>query len=81
MFEKSNLFLENIIATTGKDMDDREVATFFGSPVGDGGVWNLFYNVADKYGVVPQEIMPETEHSNNTGAMVGVINERLRKGG
>ncbi|MEF9931811.1 MAG: C1 family peptidase [Bacteroidales bacterium] len=81
MFEKSNLFLENIIATSGKDMDDREVATFFGSPVGDGGVWNLFYNVADKYGVVPQEIMPETEHSNNTGAMVGVINERLRKGG
>lgn len=81
IFEKSNLFLENIIATAGKDADDREVVTFFSSPVDDGGVWNLFYNVAEKYGVVPQSVMPETEHSNNTGAMLGVLKERLRKGG
>ncbi|MEG0518402.1 MAG: C1 family peptidase [Bacteroidales bacterium] len=81
IFEKSNLFLENMIATAGKDMDDREVATFFSSPIGDGGVWNLFYNVAEKYGVVPQSVMPETEHSNNTSGMLGVLNECLRKGG
>ncbi len=81
IFEKSNLFLENIIATAGKDMDDREVVSFFRSPAGDGGVWNLFYNVAEKYGVVPKSVMPETEHSNNTGAMMGIIKERLRKGG
>jgi len=81
VLEKSNLFLENIIATADKDMDDREVVTFFSSPVGDGGVWNLFYNVAEKYGVVPQSVMPETEHSNNTTQMMNVLNERLRAGG
>lgn len=81
VLEKSNLFLENIIATADKDMDDREVATFFLSPVGDGGVWNLFYNVAEKYGVVPQSVMPETEHSNNTTQMMSILNERLRAGG
>lgn len=81
MFEKANLFLENIIATAGKDMDDREVVTFFKSPVGDGGVWNLFYNIAGKYGVVPASVMPETEHSNNTGQMCGVLNELLRARG
>ena len=81
IFEKSNLFLENMIATADKDMDDREVVTFFRSPVDDGGVWNLFYNVAEKYGVVPQSVMPETAHSNNTKQMVSVINERLRGGG
>ena len=81
IFEKSNLFLENVIATADRSMTDRDVEFYFKAPVNDGGVWNLFYNVAEKYGVVPQEVMPETAHSNNTGQMTGVINERLRVGG
>lgn len=81
IFEKSNLFLENIIATADRPMDDREVTEYFKAPVGDGGVWNLYYNAAQKYGVVPQEVMPETAHSNNTSQMTGVINEKLRLGG
>ncbi len=81
MFEKANLFLEDIIATADRSFDDREVVTYFKSPVSDGGVWNLFYNIGEKYGVVPAEIMPETEHSNNTSQMVSILNERLRAGG
>lgn len=81
IFEKANLFLENIIATTDKTMDDRAVVEYFKAPVGDGGVWNLYYNAAQKYGVVPQEVMPETAHSNNTSQMVNLINEKLRMGG
>ena len=81
MFEKSNLFLENMIATANKPMDDRDVTFMFQAPVGDGGVWNLYYNLGEKYGVVPKEVMPETAHSNNTSAMGSLINERLRKGG
>lgn len=81
IFEKSNLFLENIIATAKQPMDDRTVVEYFKAPVGDGGVWNLYYNAAEKYGVVPQEVMPETAHSNNTSQMVSIINEKLRQGG
>lgn len=81
MFEKSNLFLENAIATAGHDMLERDVEFYFRTPVGDGGVWNLFYNIAEKYGVVPQNIMPETAHSNNTTQMRSVLNECLRTGG
>lgn len=81
LFEKSNLFLENIIATADRDINDRDVEFYFKSPIGDGGVWNLFYDIAEKYGVVPQSIMPETEHSDNTSQMDGVISERLRDGG
>ena len=80
-FEKANLFLENVIATAGRDMTDRDVEFYFKSPVADGGVWNLFYDVAEKYGVVPAEAMPETEHSNNTAQMRGVLNEYLRASG
>ena len=81
MFEKSNLFLENAIATADHDMSERDVEFYFRTPVGDGGVWNLFYNIAEKYGVVPQTVMPETAHSNNTTQMRSVLNERLRTGG
>ena len=80
MFEKSNLFLANMIATADRPMDDRDVVFYLKSPIGDGGVWNLFYNVAEKYGVVPQSVMPETAHSNNTGQMRNFINARLRAG-
>lgn len=81
ILEKSNLFLENVIATAKRPMDDQEVTHYFKSPVGDGGVWNLFYNVAHKYGVVPKAVMPETEHSENTSQMSSLINEKLRREG
>ncbi len=81
MLEKSNLYLENMIRTAPKDINDREVVFYLSTPVGDGGVWNLFYNLGEKYGVVPKEVMPETEHSDNTSQMVGVINRRLKKAG
>ena len=81
IFEKSNLFLENVMATAGREITDRDVEFFFKSPVGDGGVWNLFYNIAEKYGVVPQDAMPETAHSNDTKYMRMIVNKRLRAGG
>ncbi len=81
IFEKSNLFLENMIECADRDIDDREVVQYFRSPVDDGGVWNHFYNVSKKYGVVPADVMPETVHSNGTSSMLAVIKERLRKGG
>ena len=81
IFEKSNLFFENIIATANKSIDDRSVVEYFSSPVSDGGVWNLYYNVAQKYGVVPDVVMPETEHSDNTTQMVALVKEKLRKDG
>lgn len=81
LFEKSNLFLENVLATADRPMTDRDVEFFFKSPVDDGGVWNLFYNVAGKYGVVPREVMPETAHSNNTSQMRTVLKELLHRGG
>ena len=80
LFEKSNLFLENIIATAKKDITDIEVVTYLKTPVGDGGVWNLFVDIAEKYGVVPAEVMPETEFSNSTGNLRKILNEKLRDG-
>ena len=81
IFEKANLYLENIIRTAGKEITDEEVVWYLKSPVADGGVWNLFYNLGEKYGVVPQEVMPETVHSNNTGQLLSTLNRYLKKAG
>ncbi len=79
IFEKSNLFLEGIIETRNLKINDRKVDWLFSNVVGDGGVWNSFVNLADKYGVVPKEVMPETHSSENTSMMVRLIKRKLRE--
>jgi bleomycin hydrolase len=81
ILEKSNLFLEQIIATADKDIMSREVNHFFKNPVNDGGVWNSLANVISKYGAVPKSVMPETHSSNNTSMMIRLINRKLREDG
>lgn len=78
LLEKSNLFLENIIRTAAASYDDREVVELLKAPVSDGGVWNLYFNIGEKYGVVPENVMPETAHSENTSQLLSVLRERLR---
>lgn len=80
-FEKSNLFLESIIKTSALPEDDRMVEWLFKNPIGDGGVWNSFANLVEKYGVVPSRIMPETHHSENTGRMRQILATKLRQQG
>ncbi len=81
ILEKSNIFLERIIATADKDIYDRDVSRLFSSPVDDGGAWNTFTNLVTKYGVVPKEVMPETKQSSSTSQMMKLIKELLRKDG
>jgi bleomycin hydrolase len=80
-FEKSNLFLESIIKTSDLPEDDRMIEWLFKNPIGDGGVWNSFANLVEKYGLVPSIIMPETYHSENTGRMRQILSTKLRQQG
>lgn len=79
--EKSNLFLEIIIATSSKPMDDKTVEWAFKNPIGDGGQWTTFADIVTKYGVVPKQIMPETEQSDNTGKISSLLTTKLREYG
>ena len=81
LFEKSNLFLNNMIETTALPIDDRLVQWYLGSPVSDGGMWSSFANLVDKYGVIPKEAMTETHSSENTRNMVKFINLKLKEDG
>ncbi len=81
ILEKSNLFMEAVIASADKTMDSREVSHYFKNPVNDGGVWNSLANVVTKYGAVPASVMPETNSSESTSMMIRIINRKLREDG
>jgi bleomycin hydrolase len=78
--ERANYFLEAVIETAGRDLDDRTVAYLLDSVAGDGGQWNMFVAVIDKHGLVPKALMPETQSSSDTGKMNSVLRYQLRQG-
>ncbi len=78
-FEKINYFLESIIALADRPLDDRLVDYILQSGINDGGQWDMFVNVVEKYGVVPQSAMEETFQSENTAHMNELINTKLRQ--
>ena len=77
--EKSNFFLENIIETLDEKTDSRLISHLLTAPIQDGGQWDMFKGLLEKYGVVPKGIMPETFHSSNTRMMETIITKHLRK--
>ena len=76
--EKSNWFLANILDTLDEPLDGRLVSYLLTDPIGDGGQWDMFCALVEKYGVVPKEAMPETACSKNTRDMDGYLTRFLR---
>lgn len=79
--EKANLFLQGIIDTRKKPINDRTVEWLFSNPIGDGGQFTGVSDNLIKYGVVPAEVMPENVNSNNTNKLSGILARVLRQGG
>lgn len=78
-FEKANHWLESIITTADRDVDDRTVAHLLATPAEDGGQWNMFVALVLKHGLVPKVAMPETKSSSNTRQMNRDIATILRQ--
>ena len=79
--EKANLFLQGIIDTREKPLDDKMVEWLFKNPVGDGGQYTGVSDLLMKYGVVPAEVMVETNSSNNTSRMSNLLRLKLKEFG
>jgi bleomycin hydrolase len=78
--ERANYFLEAVIETADRDLDDRTVAFLLESVAEDGGQWNMFVAIVSKHGLVPKAFMPETQSSSDTGRMNAVLRSVLRQG-
>ena len=79
--EKSNLFLQGVIDTGKKPMDDKMVEWLFRNPLSDGGTFTGVADIVAKYGLVPKDVMPETFSSENTSRMADLLKEKLREFG
>lgn len=76
--EKSNWFFENILDTLDEPLDGRLMAHLLADPISDGGQWDMFRALVEKYGVCPKEAMPETACSSNTQEMDRYLTRYLR---
>ncbi len=79
--EKANLMLQGVIDTGNKPIDDQRVQFFFHYPVSDGGTFCGVADLAEKYGLVPEEVCPETYSANNTSKMSQLVKSKLREQG
>ena len=79
--EKANLFLQGVIDTSDLPMENRQVEWLFQNPIADGGTFCGVADIVTKYGLVPSEVMAETEVANNTGAFRRHLSTRLREDG
>jgi bleomycin hydrolase len=78
--ERANYFLEAVIETAHRDLDDRTVAYLLDSAASDGGQWNMFAALVAKHGLIPKGQMPETQSSSNTARMNSILRYQLRQG-
>ena len=79
--EKANLMLQGVIDNARKPIDDQRVRFFFQHPINDGGTFCGVADLAEKYGLVPMAVMPETYSSDNTSRMARIISSKLREYG
>ncbi|MDD4609092.1 MAG: C1 family peptidase [Bacteroidaceae bacterium] len=77
--EKSNLFLQGIIDTREKPMDDKMVEWLFKHPLSDGGQFTGVSDLLSKYGIVPADVMRETYSTKNTSRIARLIALKLKE--
>lgn len=78
-FEKCNYLMESIIELRDNKEEERTLDTLLKRGIEDGGQWDLFVNVVNKYGVVPKDSFPETYQSSNTKEIDRILNRYIRK--
>ncbi len=77
--EKSNLFLQAIIDTRKKPMEDQTVMWLFQNPLSDGGTFTGVADLVAKYGVVPSGVMPDNYTAKNTSQFTTFLKRKLRE--
>lgn len=78
-YEKSNWFLEQILATADQELTSRKVKFLLDVPQQDGGQWDMVVSLFEKYGVVPKSVYPESISSSNSRELNTVLNKLLRQ--
>ena len=78
-YEKSNWFLEQVIATADQELTIRKVKFLLDTPQQDGGQWDMVVSLFEKYGVVPKSVYLESISSSNSRELNQILNKLLRQ--
>lgn len=76
--EMCNAFYQKIIDTKKLPLTHKKIQSILRSPQYDGGYWHEAADLIEKYGVVPDAVMPETHTSKQSALLNQVLNEKLR---
>ena len=77
--ERANMFFQKIIATADKPLHDRTVDVYLSFALNDGGQWANAASIIEKYGVVPEYVMPDTHNTKDTSDVAEVFDSLMRK--
>lgn len=77
--ERANYFLEMIIDTYKEPVESRLVQWFLQDPAQDGGQFTMMTQIVDKYGIVPDQIYPDSFNTTNSRIMNRLLNFKLRE--
>ncbi|MBR2327372.1 MAG: C1 family peptidase [Clostridia bacterium] len=78
-FERCNYYLETVIKLIDRDIDDRTLNFVMTCGVSDGGQWDMFVNVIEKYGIVPKDVYPDNAQSSSTAQLNTQLNINLKR--
>ena len=78
-YEKSNWFLEQVLATADQGLTSRKVKFLLDTPQQDGGQWDMVVSLFEKYGVVPKSVYPESISSSDSRELNQILNKLLRQ--
>ena len=78
-YEKSNWFLEQVIATADQELTSRKVSFLLQTPQQDGGQWDMVVSLFEKYGVVPKSVYPESVSSSSSRELNAILNKCFAK--
>lgn len=77
--ERANLFLQQVVATADQPLHDRTVDFYVDFALTDGGQWGNAASIIEKYGVVPEYVMPDTFNTKNTDDVADVFRRLMHK--
>jgi len=84
--EKANYYLNFILENYSVDLetlnyntDTIKVIHMLQNLTDDGGHWNVFVNLIEKYGIIPKSNMDEDFHSSNSSELETFYDDYLRK--
>ena len=77
--EKSNNTYENIIELENVDLDYIHKEKVMQYCVAEGGYWQWFVAIINKYGIVPMNFMPDNIESKNYQKITEIFTEKVKK--